>query len=72
MNGVCDFIAIQINGKIVQTWRQSERDEPGKQFFNSQFWIKSLETREKKPCTVWTFEITLEGIVYQVGQKRNL
>lgn len=27
------FIAIQINGKIVQTWRQSERDEPGKTVF---------------------------------------
>ena len=60
--GVCDSISIQINGKIVQTWRKSERDEPGKQFFNSQFWTKSLETREEKTCTVWTFEILPEDI----------
>lgn len=60
--GTSDSIEIQVNETIAKTWRKSERNNLGKQFFNSQFWTKSSETRDAKPCTVWTFEITPEDI----------
>jgi hypothetical protein len=60
-----DSVVIELNGKVVRVWRESEKDNPGRQFFNGSYWIKSLGIREKSPSTIWTFELTPEDIAPQ-------
>ncbi|MDR3119683.1 MAG: hypothetical protein LBU44_09790 [Mediterranea sp.] len=46
----------------IRIWRKSEKNHSGKQFFNESYWTESAETRENKPCTIWTFEVLPEDI----------
>jgi hypothetical protein len=58
-----DSVVIKLNGEVVRVWRNSEKDNPGKQFFNESFWIKQKGLYSEKSYTIWTFEITSEDIV---------
>jgi hypothetical protein len=58
-----DSVVIKLHEKVVCVWRKSEKNTSGKQFFNMSFWTKSTGVREKRPCRIWTFEITPEDIV---------
>jgi hypothetical protein len=60
--GAKDSVVIKLNGKVVRVWRESEKNNSGKQFFHESFWGKSIGIRGKKPCTIWTFELTPEDI----------
>jgi hypothetical protein len=65
------MFSIEVNGVMVKTWRYSERNDPGRQYFNEQFWTKEFngesvpETRwtvNPPPIYQWTFEILPEDI----------
>jgi hypothetical protein len=66
--GTTDSVVIKRNGKVVRVWRQSEKDNPGKQFFNKSHWEKIIkigeETTENKRY-ILTFSVTPEDIALQ-------
>jgi len=50
------------NDTMLKTWRHSDRNDGGKQFFNKYSWETGRETDENDVYLTYTFEITPEDL----------
>lgn len=51
-----------MNNVMLKTWIQSQRNDPGKQFFNEKYWKKRVWEEENYLYHEWTFELLPEDI----------
>ena len=51
-----------LNNVMLKTWVQFQRNTPGKQFFNEEYWQKREWKEEKYTYHEWTFELLPEDL----------
>ena len=62
-NTIDDSIVVyNIKGDELIVWKESQRNAPGKQFFNEEYWQKREWKEEKYTYYEWTFELLPEDI----------
>ncbi len=61
VNDVNDSVQVlSTEGVVLRTWRESEQNEPGRQFFNKAFWTGTGNPQGIDSS--WTFEILPEDL----------
>ena len=63
-NAVNDTVGIRNadNTKTLKIWRESEKDNQGRQFFNEEYWTKREWKEDGSDHHEWTFELLQEDI----------
>ena len=63
-NAVNDTVGIRNSDdtKTLKIWRESEKDNPGRQFFNEDYWTKREWKEDGYHHHEWTFELLQEDI----------
>ena len=62
MNHLDSIVMCSAEDNILKVWRNSEKTQKGKQFFNEDFWEKKEWEEGKYIYREWTFEILPEDI----------